>query len=115
MPKFIIGVLIVPFSWFFVQFLLSLSAILTVGVLTLPYDSFQGNELFDQAMENPELAGKEICKDVVISFNGDFTGADGVVNTTQLGEDANELDENIKCKEGGKITIKELLTGTDAD
>jgi hypothetical protein len=75
MPKFIIGVLIVPFSWFFVQFILSLSAILTVGVLTLPYDSFQGNELFDQALENEELAGKKICKDVIISFNGDFSEA----------------------------------------
>lgn len=30
MPKFIVGILIVPFSWFFVQFLLSISAILTV-------------------------------------------------------------------------------------
>lgn len=114
MPKFIIGVLIVPFSWFFVQFLLSLSAILTVWVLTLPYDSFQWNELFEKAMENKELAGKEICKDVIISFNGDFSWAEwGVAGTTQLGEDANELDENIKCKEGGKITVKELLTGTD--
>ncbi|MCD5375071.1 hypothetical protein LR010_01300, partial [Candidatus Gracilibacteria bacterium] len=117
MPKFIIGVLIVPFSWFFVQFLLSLSAILTVGVLTLPYDSFQGNELFDKALENEDLAGKQICKDVIISFNGDFSGAEGGAgNTQQLGEDANDLDENIKCKkDGGKITIKELLTGTDAD
>lgn len=114
MPKFIIGVLIVPFSWFFVQFLLSLSAILTVWVLTLPYDSFQWNELFEKAMENKELAGKEICKDVIISFNGDFSGAEGGVGwTTQLGEDANELDENIKCKSDGKITVKELLTGTD--
>lgn len=30
MPKFIVGVLIVPLSWFFVQFLLSVSAVLTI-------------------------------------------------------------------------------------
>lgn len=39
-PKFIIWVLIVPFSWFFVQFILSLSSILTVAVLSLPFDTF---------------------------------------------------------------------------
>jgi hypothetical protein len=33
--------LIVPFSWFIVQFVLSISAILTVGVLTLPVETFQ--------------------------------------------------------------------------
>ena len=40
LPKFIVWVLIVPFSWFLVQFILSISAILTVSALTLPYDSF---------------------------------------------------------------------------
>ncbi|USN59058.1 MAG: hypothetical protein H6767_03045 [Candidatus Peribacteria bacterium] len=40
LPKFIVGVLIVPFSWFFVQFVLSLSAILTASALTLPSDTF---------------------------------------------------------------------------
>lgn len=40
LPKFIVGVLIVPFSWFFVQFVLSISAILTASALTLPSDTF---------------------------------------------------------------------------
>lgn len=40
LPKFIIWVLIVPFSWFFVQFILSISALLTVSALSLPYDTF---------------------------------------------------------------------------
>jgi len=39
--------LIVPFSWFFVQFVLSISAVLTVGVLTLPYDIFQDKDFFN--------------------------------------------------------------------
>lgn len=41
LPKFIVGVLIVPFSWFFVQFIISISSILTVSVLWLPFDSFE--------------------------------------------------------------------------
>jgi hypothetical protein len=39
LPKFIVWVLIVPFSWFAVHFILSISAILTVSVMTLPFDS----------------------------------------------------------------------------
>ncbi len=112
MPKFIVWVLIVPFSWFFVQFILSISAILTVWVLTLPYDSFGNKDLFIKAIENQEFWGKKICKDVIISFNRDFWDED----TSQLWEDSNELDENIKCRwewDTGKITIKELMTGLD--
>jgi len=112
MPKFIVWVLIVPFSWFFVQFLLSISAILTVWVLTLPYDSFGNKDLFVQAMENKEFGGKKICKDVIISFNQNFWDED----TSQLWEEASDLDENIKCKwedDSGKVTIKELITWLD--
>lgn len=122
MPKFIVWVLIVPFSWFLVQFILSISAILTVGVLTLPYDSFSDHELFTKALDNTELAGEKICKDIVISFNGDFKGANGEDNTTEIGStdqdngEVNEINENIKCKnEDGEVSIKELLTGEDED
>lgn len=40
-PRFIIWVFIVPFSWFFVQFIISLSSILTVAILSLPVDTFK--------------------------------------------------------------------------
>ncbi len=40
LPKFIVWVIIVPFSWFLVQFVLSLSAVLTVASLSLPFDTF---------------------------------------------------------------------------
>lgn len=115
MPKFIVWVLIVPFSWFFVQFVLSISAILTVGVLTLPYDSFKDKDLFVQALEDQEFANQEICKDVIISFNWDFEW----YNVSSLSDEANELDEHIKCREEGewgwKVTIRELITGQNAD
>jgi len=40
LPKFIVWVIIVPFSWFFVQLILSISSLLTVSALTLPSNSF---------------------------------------------------------------------------
>lgn len=110
MPKFIIGVLIVPFSWFFVQFLLSLSAILTVGVLTLPYESFQNEQLFGAAMEESEITNQKFCKDIIISFSGDFGGQ---ATTDLTDNDGEGFPENIKCKdeEGSKVSIKEIISG----
>lgn len=52
LPKFIIWVLIVPFSWFFVQLILSISAILTVSALSLPYDTFND---FKTRMDQVEI------------------------------------------------------------
>lgn len=40
MPKFIVWVLIVPFSWFIVSLVVSLANILTIAALSLPADSF---------------------------------------------------------------------------
>jgi len=114
MPKFIVWVLIVPFSWFFVQFVLSISAILTVGVLTLPYDSFKDKDLFQKALEDQEFANQEICKDVIISFNGEFEWYEWKIDS--LSDEENELDEHIKCRNDlwWKVTIRELITGQDA-
>lgn len=41
LPKFLIWILIVPLSWFIVNFILSISAILTVAAINLPFDTFQ--------------------------------------------------------------------------
>ncbi len=53
LPKFIVWVLIVPFSWFFVQFVLSMSSILTAAVLSLPmtdgiYNAWENNKTSQQ-------------------------------------------------------------------
>lgn len=40
LPKLIIWILIVPFSWFIVQFMVALSSILTMWALNLPFDMF---------------------------------------------------------------------------
>lgn len=44
LPKFIIGILIVPFSWFLVTFMLSLASVLSVIAVNLPFDSFKWYE-----------------------------------------------------------------------
>lgn len=110
MPKFIIGVLIVPFSWFFVQFVLSISAILTVGVLTLPYDAFQGETLLQEAVSGTQLWQQEICKDIVITLTGEAPqGSAGIP-----GLDGESLGETLYCKDGdGIVTIEEIFTGTN--
>lgn len=111
MPKFIVGVLIVPFSWFFIQFLLSLSAILTVGVLTLPYDSFQNEELFSAVLENESddaIVNQRFCKSIIISLTGSFP--EGATSVTE--DDGGTFPEQIKCKsEDDKVSIKEIISG----
>lgn len=44
LPKFIVWILIVPFSWFLVQFMVSISSILTVASMNLPFEAFKNYE-----------------------------------------------------------------------
>lgn len=83
-PKFIVWVLIVPFSWFFVQFILSISSILTVWVLSLPFDTFNDLALKDKTIS--------LCS----------TGKDGWV-TINLSATWSNV---IKCKTWDKVPIK---------
>ncbi len=107
MPKFIVGVLIVPFSWFFVQFMLSLSAILTVGVLTLPYDSFNSETLFQKWIQ--ALEKEKICKDVIINFSDEDLWATTPIASGAWGD---AVSERIVCAEDGTVSVKELFEGT---
>lgn len=40
LPRFVIWILIVPFTWYIIQFVLSISSILTAAALTLPAETF---------------------------------------------------------------------------
>ncbi len=91
LPRFIIGVLIVPFSWFFVQFVLSVSAILTIGVLTLPYDTFKEEDF----LKNID-SDFEICTHQVIDlWSGNASNG------------SNALSGGLECKD--KKTIQQIL------
>lgn len=100
LPKFIIWVLIVPFSWFFVQFILSLSAILTISSLTLPSDTFTQYESW---LEKIEVY--KIC----------------TINLNSSSWSTNEVDSSTKTKwfiycpkENNKTTLKEVLGTWDS-
>ncbi len=55
LPKFVIWILIVPFTWFFVHFVLSISAILTMGALTLPSNTFSEYQTKIDDVEIPKI------------------------------------------------------------
>lgn len=74
LPKFIVWVLIVPFSWFLVQFILSISAILTVSAITLPYETFD-----DYWVKMSEM---KIPKDCKINLNKNKAKDEQIIDCT---------------------------------
>ena len=52
LPKLVIWILIVPLSWFIVQFILSLSAVLTIWALNLPFETFSN---FDSKLSSVSI------------------------------------------------------------
>jgi hypothetical protein len=53
----------VPFSWFMVQFIVSISNILMIAMLSLPFDTFKDYD----GVKNIET---EICTDFTIELGG---------------------------------------------
>lgn len=68
LPKFIVWVLIVPFSWFFVQLILSFSSVMTASVLAIPYDILSKNDKV-----STKLAEVKICTHHFIEETGEWT------------------------------------------
>lgn len=97
LPKLIVGILIVPFSWFFVQFVVSVSAVLTIGVLTLPYDTFKDKDFFQNI--NSDF---KICTHPVIDLGSvDVdTGSEG-------------LKQSYTCADEDKKTVEQILNGEE--
>ncbi len=87
LPKFIIGILIVPFSWFIVQFVLSLTSILSVMALNLPYDTFKG---YSAAVKNYDLPTK--C---TVNFSGELKPEE---NTSKTGESGDKKANSAKSQ-----------------
>ena len=73
LPKLVIGILIVPFTWFIVSAVLSISNILVASVISLPMETITkagtANGMFD---------AKIIPKSIVFNKNVDY----GSGNTT---------------------------------
>ncbi|MDP2090556.1 MAG: hypothetical protein Q8K30_03060 [Candidatus Gracilibacteria bacterium] len=98
LPKFIVGVIIVPFSWFLVQFILSISAVLTVASLSLPFDTF---DEFSSSLENVKVPIN--CELNLNSFMAD-----------DQKQGSNKQDGFISCSEEGKIPITSIAGKGDS-
>ncbi|NUJ97545.1 hypothetical protein HGA92_02015 [Candidatus Gracilibacteria bacterium] len=103
LPRFIIGVLIVPFSWFFVQFILSISAFLSVASLSLPYSTFQGMDSFTEAIKD-----KKICSNYQLHLS---SGSGQTTKGTSSG--AYDIGDILICKEGSLKNVEEVVNGKD--
>lgn len=105
LPKFIVWILIVPFSWFLVQFILSISAILTVSVLTIPYDTFAPT--FDKVSDK---AIEWLCKKMVFHIQW----ATWALSTTKWAwatKNSDSFWKTFECVEGsGKVTFKDIVS-----
>lgn len=62
LPKFFIWVLIVPFSWMFVQVVIAISSFLSVSVLMLPYDVLSNSPT--NSWE--EIKAKPVCTTYIV-------------------------------------------------
>ena len=100
LPKFVVWVIMVPFTWFFVQFILSISAFLTLAVLSLPYDVMADTDQFKNAKNF------KICK----TYEFDLTTKDwkDVDNTKKL-EDCIKNWTQVKDWVWDYYTIEQLL------
>ena len=91
LPKFVIWILIVPFSWFFIQFILSISAVLTISALTLPSDTFPTYE--------------EKLNDILIPQHCEIT--------IQSSNSA-EKSDNFKCEDPPTMNLNKAISDSDS-
>lgn len=101
LPKFIVWVIIVPFSWFLVQFVLSISAVLTVASLSLPFDTF---DEFSSSLKWVNIP--KTC-----TLNLQWFSAN-----KESGEKDNKQDGFVKCLEwsSNEVPITEIAWKWDA-
>ncbi|MCT4617391.1 MAG: hypothetical protein N4A38_04235 [Candidatus Gracilibacteria bacterium] len=95
LPKFIISLIMVPFTWFIVQFFISLSSVLTVSVLTLPTDIIA------------DKAGGTVNQFIKIPKNGWTINVDGIGTPGGLKPKANY--EGCSSEEECDYTFGEYL------
>lgn len=108
LPKFIVWVLIVPFSWFIVQFVMSMASILTVSVYTWPF------ETLDTVVSDAEVLKKPVtnwCTDRVINLQ--WWDSTVPIN---LGDSAWTATGFFVCADkSSSLTLKDILYGKKDD
>lgn len=98
LPKLITGILIVPFTWFIVSAVLSISNILTASVIQLPTSTI--NKVSDDKVK--EFFSKE--KIIPIWMKLDLRGE------KERKEDGTKTFETQDCKMGGCLSVSEFLS-----
>lgn len=102
LPKFIVWVLIVPFTWFIVQFVLSISAILTVSMLALPFDTFEEYKFFT------EIWKRTICTSYEIPLWKSLIWTKATTAWSSTPPTDSKIEESIKCT-GTTKSIKDIV------
>lgn len=102
LPKLVTGMLIVPFTWFIVSAVLSISNILTASVISLPMETIlkAGGET------SKLLADPIIPKQITFNKNTDT----GTESTTTEVKNGNFTASNCKTDSKNCLSIKEFLT-----
>ena len=90
LPKFVIWLIMVPFTWFFVQFILSVSAILTISVLGLPYDIMSDKPIFDK------VKNQKICTDYTFDLTVKTSDKKNTNDTTKQLEECTKWPQKTK-------------------
>lgn len=113
LPKLVTGMLIVPFTWFIVSAVLSVSNILTASVISLPVETILKAGWSTTGL----LADKIIPKTIVFNKDVDYwTGAKEEVGNDNVGSDTNVIANgnfyasDCKTAPDSCLTIKEFLT-----
>lgn len=100
LPKFIIWVLIVPFSWFLVQLVISMSSILTVSIYTWPLETLWN-------MTSPNILEKDVkdwCTKRVINLQWST-----ISKWTDISDDVSTSSWFFVCKTEQTTNLKDIL------
>ena len=85
LPKFVVGILIVPFTWFLVSATLSVVNVLTASILTLPQEMIMktGNATVFDTIRVPKVVNLDFATGV---GSGSFNAMDCAGTDQQIGE-----------------------------
>lgn len=100
LPKLALGILMVPFTWWAVQFVISLSTIVTASVMSIPHDTLSRVEE-ENSVQWGFWTKQTIPKQIIIESNQEFDKV--------LKDSGNNTVDQGGCASGSCISPKEFL------
>ncbi|MDD5212986.1 MAG: hypothetical protein PHG82_00955 [Candidatus Gracilibacteria bacterium] len=107
LPKLIVGIIIVPFTWFIVQFIVSISSILTASVIQLPYDIFKGSDTQASILKQVKIPN-ECTVDMSATGSGVTCNKDKVTTLDQMMNSKDSIGGVVAFYSFGLINIGHL-------